>query len=58
MQRIHEEPSSAQDQELWGMEVRLREALLLSLHPLSVADLQNDPEDVPVPDMGNRGQSC
>lgn len=58
MQRIHEEPSSAQDQELWGMGVRLREALLLPLHPPPVADLQNDPEDVPVPDMGNRGQSC
>ena len=40
------------------MGVRLREALLLPLHPPPVADLQNDPEDVPVPDMGNRGQSC
>lgn len=55
---MHEEPSSAQDQELWGVGVRLREALSLPLHPPLVADLQNDPEDIPVPDMDNRGQSC
>lgn len=54
MQRIHEDPPSAQDQELWGWGAAKRSTVAPPLHPSLVADLQNDPEDVPGPRYGQQ----